>query len=297
MLSVGAVTKDYASVRALDAVSFTVRRGEIVGFLGPNGAGKTTAMRAVMGLITTDAGTITWDSAPLDPAVRREIGYLPAERGMYQRMRVRDQIRYYTRLAGRSTTDAEAAADHWIERLELTEYAAEDVQALSSGNQQRVQLAMALAAGPDLLLLDEPFSGLDPVAVASLSDTLRAESERGAAVLLSSHQLDLVASLCTSVVVVNHGRIVLDGEVTALRAASGTRILQVTFADDTAWRPDGVEAQPDGPNGYQIRLDEGGDVGDLLAHAIATGPVASYSYRPPDLSEIFLTAIAAPESR
>ncbi|HET8929551.1 MAG TPA: AAA family ATPase, partial [Acidimicrobiales bacterium] len=167
---------------------------------------------------------------------------------------------------------------------------------LSSGNQQRVQLAMALAATPDLLLLDEPFSGLDPVAVAALSDTLRGEAERGAAVLLSSHQLDLVASLCSSVVVVNRGKVVLTGEVTALRAASATRILQVTFADDTEWHPDGVQARRDPIDGYEIRLDEGRDVRDLLGHAMATGPVASYSYRPPDLSEIFLTAIASPES-
>jgi ABC-2 type transport system ATP-binding protein len=296
MLRVGAITKNYASVRALDAVSFTVDRGEIVGFLGPNGAGKTTAMRAVMGLITTDEGRITWEGEPIGPAVRHRVGYLPAERGMYPRMKVRDQLRYYTRLSGLTGTAATEATEGWIERLELTEYASEEVQALSSGNQQRVQLAMALAATPDLLLLDEPFSGLDPVAVAALSDTLRGEAERGAAVLLSSHQLDLVASLCSSVVVVNHGRVVLTGGVTALRAASRTRILQVTFADDTEWRPDAVEVRRDGTTGYEVRLDEEGDVRGLLDQAMDAGPVAAYSFRPPDLSEIFLSAIAAPES-
>jgi ABC-2 type transport system ATP-binding protein len=294
MLRVGAITKDYVTVRALDDVSFSVRRGQIVGFLGPNGAGKTTAMRAVMGLITTDQGAITWDGQPIGPAVRHRIGYLPAERGRYPRMRVRDQLRYYTRLSGLSGDAASEAADRWIERLELGAYASEVVQSLSSGNQQRVQLGMALAAAPDLLLLDEPFSGLDPVAVAALSDTLRGEADRGAAVLLSSHQLDLVAALCSSVVVVNHGRVVLTGEVTALRAASSTRILHVAFTDPTPWDPDGVDVRPDGANGYEIRLEERRDVRDLLADAMASGTVASYSYRPPDLSEIFLTAITTP---
>lgn len=211
---------------------------------------------------------------------------------MYPRMRVRDQLHYYTRLSGSTGSAATDATETWIDRLDLAAYAEEEVQALSSGNQQRVQLAMALAATPDLLLLDEPFSGLDPVAVAALGDTLRGEAERGAAVLLSSHQLDLVASVCSSVVVVNHGQVVLTGELTALRAASRTRILQVTFTEPTTWRPAAVDARPDGTNGYEIRLDDDRDVRDLLDDAAATGPVAAYSYRPPDLSEIFLTAIS-----
>jgi ABC-2 type transport system ATP-binding protein len=212
-------------------------------------------------------------------------------------MRVRDQLRYYTRLSGLGGAAASQAADRWIERLELGDYASEVVQSLSSGNQQRVQLGMALAAAPDLLLLDEPFSGLDPIAVAALSDTLRAEATRGAAVLLSSHQLDLVAALCSSVVVVNHGRVTLTGEVTALRAASSTRILHVTFAEPTPWHPADGDVRPDGANGYEIRLEEGRDVRGLLADAMAAGPVASYSYHPPDLSEIFLTAITTPAPR
>src|SRR5699024_2335067 len=162
--------------------------------------GKTTAMRAVMGLITIDAGTITWDGQPVDEDVRHRTGYLPAERGMYPRMRVRDLLRYYTRLSGHSRAEAEAATNGWIDRLDLGDYAGQEVQALSSGNQQRVQLAMALTSDPDLLLLDEPFSGLDPIAVASLSEILRERVAAGTAVLLSSHQLDLVASLCSSVV-------------------------------------------------------------------------------------------------
>ncbi len=297
MLVVDAVTKDFAAVRALDAVSFAVRPGEIVGFLGPNGAGKTTAMRAVMGLITVDAGRITWSGAGIDAAQRRRVGYLPAERGMYPRMRVRDQIVYYTRLSGSTATDAQAAADEWIERLDLTEHAGQDVQELSSGNQQRVQLAMALAARPDLLLLDEPFAGLDPIAVTALSDTLRAVAAEGAAILLSSHQLDLVASLCTSVVVVNRGQVVLSGEVTALRTASSVRILHLSFAEANDWRPgtDAVRRLTD--TDFEIRLDADADPQVLLDDAARTGPVVAYSYRPPDLSEIFRNAVAAEQTR
>ncbi len=291
MLRVGAVTKDFTTVRALDAVDLAVPRGGIVGFLGPNGAGKTTTMRAVMGLITFDAGTITWDDAPLDEAVRRRTGYLPAERGMYPRMRVADLLRYYTRLSGFDANRAGRAVDIWIERLDLGEYADQDVQALSSGNQQRVQLAMALTAEPDLLLLDEPFAGLDPIAVASLSGILRDEAARGAAVLLSSHQLDLVSALCTSVVVVHRGRVVLDGEVTALRAASPTRLLDVSFTGPVDWAPAGVTVERTGPNDHRLRLAADTTVDGFLADARRAGTVAAYSYRPPDLSEIFRDAV------
>ena len=192
MLQVDGLTKRYGDLLALDDVSFTVERGEVVGFLGPNGAGKTTAMRAIMQLVTLDHGTVAWDGAVVDLNTRRRFGYMPAERGMYARMRVRDHLVYYARLSGRSTTVAEASADRWLERLGLTERAADEVQTLSSGNQQRVQLALAMLDEPELLVLDEPFSGLDPVAVETLSELLRDEVARGTALLLSSHQLDLV---------------------------------------------------------------------------------------------------------
>ncbi|HEX5367131.1 MAG TPA: ATP-binding cassette domain-containing protein, partial [Acidimicrobiales bacterium] len=220
MLTVRGVTKRYGSIAALSEVSFEVQRGEVIGFLGPNGAGKTTAMRAIMQLVTVDAGSVTWDGAPVDREVRQRFGYMPAERGLYPRMGVRDHLVYYGRLSGLSRTGAARTADAWIDRLGLAERAGDTVQSLSSGNRQRVQLALALVNEPELLVLDEPFSGLDPVAVGVLSDVLREQVARGAALLLSSHQLDLVADVCGAVVIVDRGRVVLRGDVAEVRVAS-----------------------------------------------------------------------------
>lgn len=296
MLRVDSLTKRYGDLLALDDVSFTVERGSIVGFLGPNGAGKTTAMRAIMRLVTLEGGTVTWDGRPVDADVRRRFGYMPAERGMYPRMRVRDHLTYYARLSGLEAAEAARRADRWLERLGLADRANDPVQNLSSGNQQRVQLALALLDEPDLLVLDEPFSGLDPIAVELLSDLLREEVARGAALLLSSHQLDLVADVCSAVVIVDHGRVVLRGEVAELRAASATRSVVVEFASPTDWpdapRCDGVgpEVLDDGRR-HRIRVHSEDEVAPVVSDARRHGEVLAYSYRPPDLSEIFLEAV------
>ena len=165
MLEVDALTKRFGPLLALDDVGFTVEPGQIVGFLGPNGAGKTTTMRAIMGLVAIDAGTVTWNGTPVHAPIRQRFGYMPAERGMYQRMKIRDHLTYYARLSGHRGDAAGRAADGWMERLGLADRSGDTVQSLSSGNQQRVQIALALINDPVLMALDEPFSGLDPVAV------------------------------------------------------------------------------------------------------------------------------------
>ncbi|HLU42521.1 MAG TPA: ATP-binding cassette domain-containing protein [Microthrixaceae bacterium] len=293
MLEVRSVAKRFGPVVALDRVSFQVRPGELVGFLGPNGAGKTTAMRAIMQLVALDEGVVTWNGAPVDDAARLRFGYMPAERGMYPRMAVRDHLTYYARLSGLDVAAAARAADGWLERLGLAERAGDTVQSLSSGNQQRVQLALALLGEPDLLVLDEPFSGLDPVAVDTLSEVLMEQVERGAAVLLSSHQLDLVADLCSAVVIVDRGRVVLRGEVDDLRAASPVRHLEVEFASPTAWSPDGMGPRPPARR-HRLELPAGTAVEQLLGSARAAGEVVAHRYGPPDLSEVFRHAVGRP---
>ncbi len=289
MLDVVGLTKRFGPILALDDVGFSVERGQIMGFLGPNGAGKTTTMRAIMRLITLDAGDVRWDGASIDGAARQRFGYMPAERGMYPRMRVRDHLVYYARLSGRSAENAGRAADGWLERLGLADRRDDPVQNLSSGNQQRVQLALALINEPDLLVLDEPFSGLDPVAVDLLSDLLRELVGRGAALLLSSHQLDLVADVCDAVVIVDRGRVVLRGDVGELRAQSPRRILEVEFAASSDWNA-GLSVDGDGRR-RRIEVDGEAAADAVLAEARARGPLVAYSYSPPDLSEIFLEVV------
>jgi ABC-2 type transport system ATP-binding protein len=223
--------KSYGETVALNGASFGVEAGQMFGFVGPNGAGKTTLMRIVLGVLAADSGRVLWRNAPIDADARRRIGYMPEERGLYPKMRVRDQLVYMARLHGASEADAGAAADRWLERLGVAERAGEAVEALSLGNQQRVQLGVALVHEPDLLVLDEPFSGLDPDGVDALSGALLTEiSERQVPVVFSSHQLELVERLCDSLAIITAGRIVSSGPIDEV---SGGRPLADVFRDAT----------------------------------------------------------------
>ena len=293
MLDVREVGKRFGDVVALDGVSLSVGDGQIVGFLGPNGAGKSTTMRAVMGLIAIDSGRITWNGAPITAAVRRRFGYMPAERGMYPKMTVRDQVVYFARLAGLSPAEAVAAALKWMKRVDVLGRADDEVQALSSGNQQRVQLAIALVHEPELLILDEPFSGLDPVAVENMKTILTEQLAAGTSVLFSSHQLDLVSDVSRDVVIVDAGRVVMHGDVRDLRERSQYRDASIVFAETTAWAPSLPGIAVIEQSARSIRLTVGADTepAQLLAEAGRAGRVVEFSFAPPDLSEVFLAAI------
>ena len=222
VLEIDCVVRTYGSVRALDGMSFTVRPGSVTGFLGPNGAGKTTAMRAIFGLTALDRGAVRWQGRPIDAETCRRFGYLPEERGLYPTMRVVDQLGYLGQLRGIDKAEARQRAETWLERLGFADRARSNLEDLSLGNQQRIQLISALVHEPDALILDEPFSGLDPIAVDALSKILVSEARRGATVLFSSHQLDLVEHLCEDAVIVDHGRAVAQGPLDELpRARSG----------------------------------------------------------------------------
>src|SRR5512133_489897 len=220
MLSIVDIEKRFGEVQALDGCTFSVERGRMLGFLGPNGAGKTTTMRAIFGLVEPDSGEVSWDGRPVELRDRLRFGYMPEERGLYPRMPVAEQVAYFGRLHGLEAGEARKAAEAWLERLGLAERATAKLEELSHGNQQRAQLAAALVHEPELLVLDEPFAGLDPVAVQTLVEVLRAEAERGAAVLFSSHQLELVEDICEEVAIVDHGRVVATGELDGLRQRS-----------------------------------------------------------------------------
>lgn len=292
MLQVDGLVKTYEDLVALDNVSFSVDRGQVVGFLGPNGAGKTTTMRAIMRLTSLNAGTVTWDGQPVDAKIRQRFGYMPAERGMYPTMKVRDHLVYYANLSGRLGAEGDEVVDTWLERLSLDLRRDDTVQSLSSGNQQRVQLALALLNDPELLVLDEPFSGLDPIAADMLSEVLREQVANGAALLLSSHQLDLVADVCSAVVIVDHGRVALRGEVAELRAQSDVRYIDIEFAQPTLWSPE-VESISTDNRRYRLVVDARTQPDSLIRQAHELGSVVAYSFSPPDLSEVFVAALGA----
>ena len=223
MLTLSNLSKRFGSLQALDRLSLSLEAGEIVGFVGANGAGKSTTMRIVMGVLVADCGTVTWKGSPVDAATRRAIGYMPEERGLYPRMKVAEQLVYLARLHGLSASAAKAAAERWTERLGLERRRGDEVQSLSLGNQQRVQLAAALVSDPELLILDEPFSGLDPVAVDVMSQVLLERAAAGVPTLFSSHQLDVVERLCDRVVIIRSGRLVADGTIPELQATETPR--------------------------------------------------------------------------
>jgi ABC-2 type transport system ATP-binding protein len=295
MLGFDGATKRFGSLTALDGCTFAARPGRLTGFLGPNGAGKTTAMRAVFGLVELDAGTVRWRGMPVSAQERARFGYMPEERGLYPRMRVRDQLVYLGQLCGRGANDVGRSVDGWLERLGLAGRAADRLDALSHGNQQRVQLIAALVNDPDLLVLDEPFSGLDPIAMDAMGGLLAELAAGGVTVLFSSHQLDLVEDLCEDVVIIEHGRIVLAGELAALRARVPQRFVDIRYRGvPPDWRrlaPVTVMEAKDGR--ARLRVGRDTDVAALLATVRAGTDVVSFAYQPPTLSELFRQAVAA----
>lgn len=279
----------YGTTVALDDVSFTVRPGELFGFVGANGAGKTTAMRIIMGVLSADSGTVTWRGSQPSRDTLRSFGYMPEERGLYQKMKVADQVEYFGRLYGMAAPDARKSADAWIERLGLAERRNDEVQALSLGNQQRAQLAVALVHDPQVLILDEPFSGLDPLAVDALAGVLAEKRDAGAPIIFSSHQLDLVERISDAVGIISSGRIVATGPVDDVREREGRSRLRVELRDAPPGWMDRLPGRVvDRPNPRIALLEpDGADDQDVLRTAMAAGRLEHFGWERPTLSEIF----------
>ncbi|MEN8235051.1 MAG: ATP-binding cassette domain-containing protein [Actinomycetota bacterium] len=291
MLKLVDLSKRFGDVVALDGAGFAVDRGRILGFLGPNGAGKTTAMRAVFGLIRPDSGTIRWNGGEVGPQERLRFGYMPEERGLYPKMKVRPQLLHFARLSGLSSSEAGDAVDHWLGVLGLADRGDAKLEELSHGNQQRIQLAAALAHNPELLILDEPFAGLDPIGVESLAENLRELASEGVTIVFSSHQLDLVEDVCEDVAIINEGRVVLAGDLDVIRNRSSKRRLTVDV-DGEPWVPDwpGVEVV-DGPGPAHCIVDDDAPIADLLAAAGEVGVVNRFLFEPPRLTDLFREAV------
>jgi ABC-2 type transport system ATP-binding protein len=299
VLQLDGLERRFGDVVALDGLSFGVAAGELCGFLGPNGAGKTTAMRCAVGVTAPDAGRVTWNGGAVDLRVRRRTGYMPEERGLYPRMRVHEQLVYLARLHGMSTHPANVSATRWIDRLGLGDRRDAPVEELSLGNQQRVQLAAALVHDPELLVLDEPFSGLDPIAVEVMSDVLRERADAGVAVVFSSHQLDLVEDLCRTVAVVAAGRVVLRGGVADLKRR-GDRRLRLEVDGGTAWTerlPAGVQVGSRREHAVTLALRPDIDPGEIIDLARTSGRLLGVRLEEPRLSELFRDAVDGVDGR
>jgi ABC-2 type transport system ATP-binding protein len=283
------IDKRYGDVVAVDDLSFEIGPGEIFGFVGSNGAGKTTTMRIALGVLAADRGEVRFDGQPVTFETRRRIGYMPEERGLYPKMKVGEQLVYLARLHGLPRAKAVEHTRMWTERLGVADRREEEVEKLSLGNQQRVQLASALVHDPDVLILDEPFSGLDPLAVEVMSQVLREKASTGVPVLFSSHQLDLVERVCDRVGIVSAGRMVACGPVDQLRSAGHAHLVVDVSATDPCWaeRLQGVRVLEALRTRLVLQLAEDVEDQTVLAAAMASGPVREFRRERPSLGELF----------
>lgn len=296
MLGIEGVYKQFGDKLVLRDLSFTVRPGELFGFCGANGAGKTTTMRIVLGLLRADRGAVSWNGSRLDADVRAAIGYMPEERGLYPKMRPAEQLAYFAELHGVPGAEAKRSAGYWMERLGVKHEPKDTLEKLSLGNQQKVQMAAALVHDPKILVLDEPFSGLDPVAVDSLVDALHEKAQAGVPVVFSSHQLDLVERLCDSVGIISDGHMVAVGTVDSLRSGEGRKELIVTIAGaQPGWSqqlPHVLSAREDGATAV-ITPRSPDKSNEILQAATAIGQVERFVWKAPTLTEIFREVVAA----
>jgi ABC-2 type transport system ATP-binding protein len=297
MLELTGLRRTFGDLVALDDVSFSVPQGSIVGFVGPNGAGKTTAMRIVLGVLTPDAGAVLWKGEPVDAQMRRRFGYMPEERGLYPKMRVLEELVYLARLHGLSRAHARERAEETLHVLGVAERAHDRVEALSLGNQQRVQLSAALVHEPDLLVLDEPFSGLDPVGVDVLSGVLRRQAtNHGVPVVFSSHQLELVERLCDAVVLIDRGHVVARGTIEELRAGRERRLFHVKVRNaEDGWHESipGVGLVESTADGIVLELAADVDEQRVLDLARAAGDVERFGPVHVTLAKLFREVVGA----
>jgi ABC-2 type transport system ATP-binding protein len=297
-LVIEGLAKRFGSVQALDGVSFTVREGGICGFLGANGAGKTTTMRVVLGFLRPDAGRSTWNDRDTSAWPRRTWGYMPEERGLYLRMPVLDQLVFYGSLYGMSRRDARSAGLDWLERFRIAEHADHRAESLSKGNQQKVQFIATVLHDPDVLFMDEPFSGLDPINVALLKSAFLELRDSGKTLVFSTHQLDQAEELCDSVAIIDHGRIVTSGSTRDVKRSTGHQVVRVeTSADgDLAWLrslPHVTVTRP-GQDYTEVRVDAGADPQAVLRAAMARGDdILRFEVADPSLEDVFVERVGA----
>jgi ABC-2 type transport system ATP-binding protein len=293
-LIVDSISKRFGDVVALDDASFTVEPGRIFGLLGANGAGKTTSMRIVLDILRPDSGQVTWKGAANTALPRRTWGYLPEERGLYSRMKVGEQLRFFAALYGVSDADARAVIEEWLERFRIPEYLDRKVEELSKGNQQKIQFIAGILHDPDVLIMDEPFTGLDPINVRLLKEAFLAMRDRGKTLIFSTHQMEQVEELCESIAIVDRGKVVVSGVLRDVKRAMGRQV--VRFATDrdgngVDWLTDlpGVTLTTEREDFVELRVPAEQDPATILRAALDRGDrVTRFEIAEPSLEEIFV---------
>ncbi len=293
------LSKRFGAVKALDDLTFEVAPGQVFGFLGANGAGKTTTMRIAVGVLEADAGQITWEGRPSTELPRSTWGYLPEERGLYPRMQVLDQLVFFAQLHGVAPDRARREANAWLRRFRAEDLATRKAEQLSKGNQQKIQFIAAVLHEPPVLLMDEPFTGLDPVNVMLLREAFLELRDRGRTVVFSTHQMEVAEALCEAVAIVDRGRMVVGGSIRDVRRSTGRRQVRISVAGDhrLPWLANvpGTRVIQAGMDRTAVELDEGVEPDAVLAAAIAAGArVLHFELADPSLEQVFIDHVGRP---
>ena len=295
------LTKRFGPITALDGISFRVERGSVFGFLGANGAGKTTTMRIILDILRPDSGTATWDGTPTTDVPRRTWGYLPEERGLYPRLEVLEQLVFFASLYAIPRREAAARARDWLARFRISDYEKRRAEELSKGNQQKVQLIAAILHQPEVVIMDEPFVGLDPVNVSLLKEAFEEMRSRGTTLVFSTHQMEMVEELCEAVAIIDHGRLVLGGPIRDVKRSSGRQVVRLAVEGDMSlpWLADldGVSVRRPGQDFVELDVDARHDPREVLTAAIAHGErVTQFLIADPSIEQIFIDRVGRPPS-
>jgi ABC-2 type transport system ATP-binding protein len=287
------IRKSYNGLVAVDDLSFSISAGQIFGLLGPNGAGKTSTIRMMIGITEPDAGAVRIFGAPISRDALRHVGYLPEERGLYRRMTVRANLEFLGQLTGLSTTISDQRMEAWAARLEITDWLERRVEELSKGMQQKIQFIAALIHDPELIVMDEPFAGLDPVNAMQLRDVLLSLKAQGKSILFSTHRMDQIEKLCDSICLIDRGKAVLTGSLSEIKAGYGRRFVQIDYDGDGAFLADNpaIESLNDYGNHAELQLKPGADSQALLRDAMAALRVRRFQVMEPSLEQIFIDRV------
>jgi len=294
-LEIEHVSKRFGKYTAVDDLSLSIPEKTIFGFLGANGAGKTTTFRIILGLMDASSGNVTWNGKPVDYSTSDRIGYLPEERGLYPKQKVKEQLVFLARLKGMSKQDAEKELIRWLERFKVPEYADKKVEELSKGNQQKIQFIASVLHEPSLLILDEPFSGLDPINVELLKQAVLDLKESGTTIVFSSHRMEHVEQLCENLCILNKGKTVLQGSLKEIKQSFGKKNLIIHADFDISFLKEypGVRKSSVTPEGIQLQI-EGEEVADsILKETVGRGFIRKFALEEPSLNDIFIEKVGA----